>query len=90
MVLHIVRTVRITSAELQLMAVQYRCHVIQTEITCPPTFISVYALGIVQRLRFSGFILYPLSYFFYSPFKLVRLNQVRRLDGMAHSTWSKK
>ena len=24
---------------------------------------------IVQRLRFSGFILYPLSFFLYSPFK---------------------
>ena len=30
-------------------------------------------IGIVQRLRFSGFILYPLSFFLYSPFKCLQL-----------------
>ena len=77
--------VRITSPELPPMAVQYRCHMYHVTSILPPmavqhNFDTVLFLEtgtsdrcliyIVQCLRFSGLILYPLSLFLYSPFNM--------------------
>ena len=76
--------VRIMWLELPSIVVQYTGHVIQTYILHIHVFFYTVLrqfletgtsdrclIGIVQLLRFSGFSLYPLSFFLYSPFKQI-------------------